>query len=289
MMHLLDDKRISSETLPNLVIIGAMKSGTTSLHHYLNSHSQISLSNPKELHFFVKEKNWVKGLEWYQSHFDAAALIRGETSPSYTAYPKWKGVPQRMYSVIPNAKLIYILRDPIERMISHYLNRYANAVENREINKALEDFNQDYVVRSHYYFQLEQYLEYYPSSSILIVTAEELSNFPQKTLPTIFRFLGVSDEIEAINYEKKRHKSTEKRRKNRLAEYLGLPPIVNKVDSSPSSAKDYIKKMLYLPFSQPIEKPVLNEDLHQRLTEHLKDDIDHLRQYTNRDFNEWCV
>ncbi len=289
MIEHLASKPISSETLPNLVIIGAMKSGTTSLHHYLNHHPQIYLSNPKELHFFIQEKNWQKGLEWYRSHFNSDAPIRGETSPSYSAYPKWKGVPQRMYSVIPNAKLIYILRDPIERMISHYLNRYAASVEDRDINDALADFNQDYVIRSHYYFQLQQYLQYYSSNNILIITTEELDHFPQKTLKTVFQFLGVSDQVDSINYQEKLHKSTDKRRKTKIGKYVIRPSVVKGINLIPSPVKDYADKFLYFLCTQPIEKPTLNQDLRQRLIEHLKPDIDSLRQYTNRSFSEWSV
>lgn len=288
-MQLINSLTIASQTLPNLIIIGAMKSGTTSLHHYLNKHPQIALSDPKELHFFIQEKNWQKGLEWYQSHFNSQALIRGETSPSYTAYPKWKGVPQRMFSVVPNAKLIYILRDPIERMISHYLNRYAAGVEDREINDALADFNQDYVIRSHYYFQLEQYLKFFPASNILIITTEELSQFPQKTLTTVFKFLGVSQEIDSSIFAKKLHKSSDKRRQTRLGKYMLRPSIVNMIKTLPSPFKKYANQLIYYPLSNPISKPILNQNLRHQLIENLKKDIDCLRQYTNKNFNEWSV
>ena len=109
-------------TLPNLIIIGAQKCGTTSLHYYLNLHPQILMSREKELNFFITERNWSKGVDWYRSQFVEKAEIYGESSPNYTDYIRFGGVPERMYSVVPDARLIYILRDPIERIVSHYVH-----------------------------------------------------------------------------------------------------------------------------------------------------------------------
>ena len=78
--------------LPNLIVIGGLKCGTTSLHHYLNLHPQVAMSRPKELNFFVAELNWELGADWYASHFDRTAQVRGETSPHYTNLPRFAGV-----------------------------------------------------------------------------------------------------------------------------------------------------------------------------------------------------
>ena len=94
--------------LPNLIVIGAAKCGTTSLHEYLNEHPEISMSSEKELYFFVEEKNLGKGLAWYESQFDPSAPVRGESSPGYSALPLYRGVPERMAETIPDAKLVVI-------------------------------------------------------------------------------------------------------------------------------------------------------------------------------------
>src|SRR4051812_3312851 len=107
-------------TLPNLIVIGAKKSGTTSLYVYLDAHPEISMTRDKELNFFVEERNWSRGLGWYGEQFDAGAPVRGEASPYYTALPHHRGVPERMASVIPDARLVYMVRDPIARLLSHY-------------------------------------------------------------------------------------------------------------------------------------------------------------------------
>src|SRR6059058_6332030 len=74
--------------LPNLIVIGAQKCGTSGLHYYLSLHPEVSMSRPKELNFFIVERNWPRGTEWYAAHFEPRAIVRGESSPNYTAYPQ---------------------------------------------------------------------------------------------------------------------------------------------------------------------------------------------------------
>ncbi|TVQ45339.1 MAG: sulfotransferase [Gloeocapsa sp. DLM2.Bin57] len=279
--------------LPDFIIIGGMKCGTTSLHYYLNCHPDISMSREKELNFFIEEKNWHKGIEWYQSKFTGNAKIYGEASPNYTYYPNWQGVPERLYSTIPHAKLIYILRDPIERIISHYVHRYADGRENCSITEVLADFENNpynpYVCRSRYYWQLEQYLRYFPSSNILILTSEQLEHFPQKTLQTIFRFLAVSEDINLNNYQKKLHKSIYKRRKNNLGNAIAELPIMTKIDNLHPAVRYNLKQIIYFPFSAPVNKPQLTSDLQSKLVKYFQDDINRLREYTGYDFTEWSL
>ena len=85
--------RSESGALPNLIVIGSQKCGTSGLHHYLGLHPEISMSAPKELDFFVAERNHPQGLGWYRGHFDAQAKVRGESSPNYTAFPSTSGSP----------------------------------------------------------------------------------------------------------------------------------------------------------------------------------------------------
>ena len=185
-------------TLPNLIIIGAMKCATTSLHYYLNLHPEISMSKEKELNFFIPQYdwyqrgNWHRGVEWYRSHFASTTKIQGESSPNYTYRPFFGGVAERMHAVVPGAKLIYILRDPIERIISQYIHQYAGEKEDRSISEALANFKRNfYISRSLYAMQLEEFLNFFPQSQILVITQEDLQRQRQQTLQTVFRFLNV--------------------------------------------------------------------------------------------------
>src|SRR5687768_6479955 len=194
--------------LPTFIIIGAMKSGTTSLHHYLDLHPEIIMSKMKETNFFL-EDNYRKGLKWYEGQFIGQAKVYGETSPNYSKYPTLAGIPQRMYSVVLEAKLIYILRDPIDRIISHYMHKCRTDSEKRSIAEVLSNLDDNhYVAASQYYRQLEQYLNYYPRERILILTAEELKTQPQATLKTIFKFLDVDDSFYSPEYARKFNQSS---------------------------------------------------------------------------------
>src|SRR5687768_8813331 len=102
--------------LPNLIIIGAMKCGTTSMHGYLRRHRQIEMSGTKELDFFIAGRNWEKGPDWYASQFPGGTAIRGESSPNYTSALIFPGVPERMHSVVPDARLLFMVRDPVDRI-----------------------------------------------------------------------------------------------------------------------------------------------------------------------------
>src|SRR5207244_9201435 len=113
-------RRPSAVVLPNLVSIGASRCGTTSLHRYLDLHPDIAMSKTKELNFFVEERNWQRGVAWYEREFSDSAPVRGEASPHYTAFPRYRGVAGRMARVVPEARLVYLVRDPIDRAISAY-------------------------------------------------------------------------------------------------------------------------------------------------------------------------
>jgi hypothetical protein len=280
-------------TLPNFIIIGGMKCATTSLHYYLNCHPQIFMSIEKELNFFIEEKNWNKGLDWYQSHFAGKAQIYGEASPNYTTYPYGTATPKLMYQTVPHAKLIYLVRDPIERIISHYVHRYADGGESRTITEALADFAENpynsYVCRSRYYWQLEQYLQYFSADHILVISTEELANFPQETLTTIFNFLGISNYIDRIKYQKRLHKSVFKRRNTQLGNLIANFPIMTKIDNLPPSLRYHAKRLIYFPFSTAVKKPPLPKELKMELIDFLKEDIKKLRIHTGKNFDDWCL
>lgn len=274
--------------LPNLIIIGAAKSGTTSLHYYLSLHPQISMSEKKELDFFIGELNWNKGIRWYESYFTGEAAVFGESSPRYTLLPRYRGVAERMHLVVPEARLIYVLRDPVERIISHYTYNRHGATEERPFQSALKEDDR-YLCGSKYCMQLEQYLKYYSLSKILIITAEELYQHRTETLQKVFRFLDVDDSFCTPKFSGLKLETRYQRRKNRvglLLERLNNLTIVNRI---PRDLRDNIGKFIYIPFSEKSERLVLTEDVRQELIRDLKDDIDRLRKLTGQTFEHWCL
>src|SRR5918999_1701883 len=179
--------------LPNFLIIGASKAGTTSLWAYLREHPQVFMCEPKELHFFVADMNWTRGLRWYERHFEGAgkAIAVGEACGAYARYPLRPGVPARIAEVLPETRLIYLVRHPIKRMISNYILNVRLAVEREaSIDRALLSDPQ-YLDASRYAMQIEQYLPYFDREQLLIIQSEELSEARGPTLQLIFEFLKV--------------------------------------------------------------------------------------------------
>jgi len=169
------------------------------------------MSSPKELKFFVAERNWTKGLEWYESRFaqsgDAVAI--GEASPIYSMAHAFAGVPERIASLIPDAKLIYVMRHPIERMKSHYLHRVAHGSERRPVERALRE-STGYLNTSRYAYQLEQYLEWFPREQIMLIRSEELRDRRLHTLQRVFGFLNIDTGWVPLNLQSESHKTDEK-------------------------------------------------------------------------------
>ncbi len=280
----------SRGTLPNLIIIGARKCATTSLHYYLGLHPQIAMSREKELHFFLLERNWPQGIGWYRSNFVGEAQIHGEASTSYTMFPQYRGVPERMYSVVPEAKLIYVVRDPLERIVSDYIHEYAREQERREISEALAGMEcSPYVCRSRYYMQLERYLDFFSPRSILILTSEELYRHRQETMQEVFRFLGVDDTFFPRRFSRIKHPSSHKRRKTSIGCFLARTLVMDAVTRLPFGIRGKVETLLYFPFSRKIARPTLDENLREALIDYLADDINRLRAYTGQDFEEWCI
>ena len=172
--------------LPNFLIIGAAKSGTTSPYRYLRDHPQVFIAHSKELKFFTSRTRWGFGPGWYAwqcSDADGAVAI-GEASPSYTRYPQRRGVPERVARVLPDARLVYLIRHPIERMRSHYLHRVLQGRGRAPLDEAVLS-DPGYLDTSRYAMQIKQYLEWFSSAQLLVITAEALR---RDRLDTLGRF-----------------------------------------------------------------------------------------------------
>ena len=179
--------------LPNFLIIGAMKSGTTSLYHYLGAHPQVYMPAFKAPEFFAGESHWRRGVEWYRKQFAAAgpdAVAIGEASNVYTKYPRYQGVPQRIAAHVPDMRLIYVVRNPIERIRSHYQTRVAEGTERAPFEVAVFE-NPIYLDYSRYSLQIEQYMSCFAREQLLVLTSEDLRAARSATVRKAYEFLGV--------------------------------------------------------------------------------------------------
>ena len=186
---------------PNLFVIGAMKSGTSSLHAALAAHPQIFMCREKEPDYFIEQRNWTKGESWYLSLFARAGdkPIIGESSTGYTKAPIFHGVLQRILQFQPDARFVYIMRDPIERTISHYRHNVWWEGERRDMLTAICE-KAHFRDVSHYAAQLAPYIEVFGRDRIYTLTLEELVAHPSKVFRELLAWLGVesSDAPQSI-------------------------------------------------------------------------------------------
>lgn len=214
-----------SRALPNLIIIGAQKSGTTSLYSYLSQHPQLQPAFVKEIHFFdggldPDVDNFEKGPRWYRAHFPLQKDIRTnektfEASPLYMFNPL---VPRRISELLPEVRVLALLRNPTERAISHYFHERRKKREPLAMREALQHeetrleyaikesdyksnsyINHSYKSRGLYKEQLERYLTYFPWGQMLVLNSEELFGNPHSTLKLVFEFLEVDSGFKVPN------------------------------------------------------------------------------------------
>ena len=180
--------------LPNFLVIGAMKAGSTSLFQYLRVHPQVFMPAQKELHFFA-DQAWERGVAWYERFFDAAgdAIAVGEASPGYSRYPFSPDTPARMAGLIPDARLVYVIREPVDRIVSQWRHMTQVGSETRPLAEAALD-ERVYVSSSRYGLQIERYLAHFDRSQLLVVLSEDLRDRRLPTVRSVLRFLGVDGE-----------------------------------------------------------------------------------------------
>jgi hypothetical protein len=206
--------------MPNFIIIGAPRAGTTSLYHYLRQHPQIAMSHIKETNYFAylasqlnaeykvkTPSNWpVRSMTEYEALFETKKGTKaiGEASPFYLYAP---GVAQQIKLHLPNVKLILILRNPIERAYSAYLKNRREGIESRSFEGAIEQeirdpsntvSSENFYIRAGMYFEhISHYLQYFDRSQIKIVFHKNLQEIPLLFLEELYKFLDVDTKFPA--------------------------------------------------------------------------------------------
>ncbi|MBE9039699.1 tetratricopeptide repeat protein [Oscillatoriales cyanobacterium LEGE 11467] len=197
-----DDRLLDS---PNFVIIGASKSGTTSLYSYMVQHPKILPAIRKEINYW--SGRYKPRVDWYLSHFFAIPenqpYITGEASPSYIYVPQ---AAERMHSVFPNMKSIVLLRNPVDRAISHYHHWVRRGIEHRSLEDAtvgeIEAFEAGkiperkfahYIAHGRYFRYLKPWFEKFGLDNILILKTEDFYQYPDETLTRVYKFLDIPE------------------------------------------------------------------------------------------------
>jgi hypothetical protein len=277
---------------PNLIIIGGLKCGTTSIHHYLGLHPEIQMSKPKELNFFAAELNWDLGLDWYASRFDNRFKVRGESSPHYTNLPRFGGVPARIREHCPDARLLYMVRDPIKRILSHWVHATGAGYETGDLVEVLSRPDTSYMNRSKYWMQLQPYLEHFDRAQIEIIAQEELQAQREETMRKAFRFAGVDEGFTSEQFDREWEKSSAKQSdKYQLMEKLiklpGFRSFDRNFDRLPESMRWLVEKVVHDPEKPPAPKPKLPDDLFETVRGRFGTDVAELQRFAGREFAGW--
>jgi sulfotransferase family protein len=276
----------STGALPTLVVIGAQKCGTSALHAYLSVHPEVSMSRPKELDFFIAERNWPRGIDWYRRHFDPERRVRGESSPNYTTHPTWKGVPERMAELVPDVRLIYLVRDPIERMASQWVHNWSLRRENRSPVEALRG-GSTYLHRSRYMFQLDRFLEVFPADRILVLEQGDLRRRRTETLERVFGFLGIETSFRDPSFAAEVHATGGKRRIS--APGAALDRVIRRSPLGRVVPKGAISRLEGVMLPRRIERPDIRAALPAESVELLREDAARLREFTGLPLDHWSV
>jgi len=280
-----------TQSVPNVLIIGAAKAGTTSLHTYLDLHPQVSMSDPKELMFFERERGAAE-LDRYLDHFDPEAEVTGESSPSYAQYPRLLGVPERIRGLNPSVRLIYLVRDPIPRAVAHWAQMAAYADERRGLEDAFADLEPRenlYVCASSYATQLEYYLRWFDQEQLIVIDQSDLRHRRRDVLRDVFTFLGIEPGFWSPEFEQEFNPRTEQRRATGLWWSLRNSPLGAAFRRLPPGVRLRLRRPVTKAMSRQVGRPELPPETRSRLEDALALEVARLRELTGQRFESWSL
>ena len=272
--------------LVDFAIIGAQKCGTTSLAAQLAGHPEICFCEEKEPGYFHQNEDWRSGLEAYHRLYNPMeGQICGEASTMYTFLPEWQGTHARLFAYNPDLKLIYIMRQPVERVISNYSHNLVRGLVKAPPEAVV--FNDPvYINRSRYAVQLRPYLELFPRENLLLLLFEDYIADQPSTLRKIAAFLGISPDAYAQMDAADKHKTVGQT-------YLKNSAIRAMVSSRAFQA---VRPRLSSSIRQPIrrrlsnkldEKPFFAPALRQEIWRFVEDDVRGVEELLGRPLDLW--
>lgn len=293
-------------TLPNLLIVGAAKCGTTSLHNYLKQHPDIFMTEHKEPHFLINSEigerrvhKAVTTLETYEKMFETEAdyKYKGESSVMYLAFPEFSIKNIKKY-LDPDVKIIIMLRNPIERAFAGYLHnlRY-NPSEDLSFEEAfdkseeryhqIEDMTPDtrYLHVGNYYSQVESFMTMF-NDNVLVILYDDYVNNINLCLSNLFDFLAI-DKI-SIDTSKK-HMVGGWVFKSKFLRKLFIPQNNFKLFLKSVLPNKKIRQVLKQKMMNisTVKTPCISDEMHKKLTEYYRKDINSLSKLLNKELNHW--
>lgn len=255
--------KIDGRNLPDFIIIGGMKCATSTLHDQLAELPGISMSSPKEPNFFSDDQEYARGMDWYAGLFmDEKAQLFGESSTHYTKFPTYpKTIDRMLEHGLTETKFVYVIREPMQRLVSHYMHEWSQGVISMDINDAVTK-HPELVDYSRYNFQLSEYLKHYRPDQISIVFYESLISRPELELERICRFLGYQGAPKWNHSMEAKNVSSQRIRKFPLYSLLVESSVMTSLRRSlvPKALREKVKSNLVMK-----ERPQLRDDTHAEL------------------------
>lgn len=251
--------------LPHFLIIGAMKCGTSSLQAQLACQPGIFMTTPKEPNFFSDDAIYAKGTAWYESLFEDATPgdLRGEASTHYTKLPTYLETLPRLRQKLKAPKLIYLIRDPMARAVSHYIHEWTMGNMPDNIETAFEH-HRELVDYGRYAYQIEPYLKAFGRDAIFLSTLEQMNRAPQLLLDEVGAFLGLKTSLVWQDEQTRVNVSAERIRRLPLHGLLVDNPVAVTLRRSvvPKSLRERIRRrrqMVTRPVISPARQRILKE------------------------------
>lgn len=274
--------------LPDFVVIGAPKAGTTSLAHYLGAHPDIHMSSPKEPDFFNDGRDhgrWGRGLPWHRWHFRTAKRLCGEATPVYAAWPARPEAMARLHQVLPGARLIYLVREPMARLRSHYLmaqrqGRYPGSFDAFAQSAVVPHGDEGALALacSHYGTQFRHLLQFFPRERILVLESSVLARQRAEALTTVFGFLGVEPLTGLPAFETTRNRAEDAIHPNAAGQrLLASPPARVLQWALPRPLFRSLRRQVMARYHEPPPTPALSAPVEASLRARLREEVADLR------------
>ncbi|MDB9526427.1 sulfotransferase domain-containing protein [Oscillatoria sp. CS-180] len=278
-------------TLPNFLIIGAQKSGTTWLAKNLKQHPDIFIPSG-EIHFFAKEQ-FINGIDWYEKHFSERTTekVVGEKSTSYLWLSRSPEIPQNILSQLPDVKLIAVLRNPVNRAISAFTHHWSlgRVPPSIDIDEVFSGRHDDIVKKfgllqmGMYYSNLKNYYSAFPKNQLLILIFEEdIIQQPEQTMSRVTQFLGINTSFKFQELNRKRNAfRTSKYAANLSYHFPSAFKLIRFLDL----ATFRLSNNHSLSGSRP--KHILSPEISSRLYDYFSEENKNLFHLLNRNIPSW--
>lgn len=236
---------------PTFFVIGAAKSGSSSLCELISQHPDICFSNPKEPKFFSHDENFSKGWKWYQDFFAGGenAVAIGDGSVHYSMRTLFPNAAHRIFNASKTAKIIYIVRHPLERIVSHW--RMYERSGNPKFSTLNQDVRKKYlkpnlIDASNYWFQISAYRDHFSDDQILILFFEDFIIKPKQVVRQCFDFLNLDHRVTLFKPQVARNAANKRLERPILKSIRSLSIFERFFSKTPASLKSWVKNSFFL-------------------------------------------